>query len=158
MTRSEYERLKAAAKARYERDIEAIERVWSLSSENRVTKPIPPISTSRLVEPEKAQESARSTQGHDVIREVVAPSATQPKRERGSVDKAVRQVLEKHINGHKFSSTLVSATVKEHFDPDVDRTSISGVLKRLVQSGQLEVVKAGVGRRPTIYRKRAAVN
>jgi hypothetical protein len=157
VNRSEYERLKLAAKARYERDIEAIERVWSLSGDNKASKPIPPV-TPHPDKSEKAQESAGTTEVRNVTPEVVAPPATQSKRERGSVDRAVREAVEKHINGRKFSSTLVSATVKEHFDPSVNRTSISGVLKRLVHSGQLEVVQEGVGRRPTIFRKRQSVN
>lgn len=153
MTRSEYERLKAAAKARYEKDIEAIERVWSLSSDDKASKPIPLLImprplTPQPVESEKAQETARTTDFRSLV-----PPVSRSNRERGSVDKAVREVVDKHINGAVFSSTLVSTKVKEHFDPDINRTSISGALKRLARTGVLKVVQEGVGRRPASYRK-----
>ena len=156
MNRSEYERLKAAAKARYDADLLAIERVWSLSGGNRVSTP----KTHRVAfvpAPSTADKPKEPTQPlPDVLNilPVAKPVITEPpKRKRGSVDKIVRQVIDQGLNGSVFSSTLVSAKVKEHFDPEINRSSVSGALNRLAELKVLEVVQEGVGRRPTSYRK-----
>jgi hypothetical protein len=157
VTRSEYERLKAAAKARYDADLLAIERVWNLSSGNRVATPkthrVTPVPAPST--PDKPQERTQASPDiRNVVPEVATPVIVDPpKRKRGSVHEIVRQVIDQHLNGGVFSSTLVSAKVKEHFDPDINRSSVSGALDRLAELGVLKVVQEGIGRRPTSYRK-----
>lgn len=152
MTRSEYERLKAEAKARYDADLSAIERVWNLSSGNRApapkTPPVTPVSA-----PSTADKPQEPTQELSDTRTIVSGGTQpaipdQPKRKRGSVHEIVRQVVDKHVNGAVFSSTLVCARV-----PDINRSSVSGALNRLAELGVLKVVEEGIGRRPTSYQK-----
>jgi len=159
VTRSEYERLKAAAKARYDADLSAIERVWILSSDNRASTPSrtplhPPQVPPPVASSDKPQESPQpASDTRAVVPEVVERIiVNQSQRKRGSVDKAVREVVELGLNGCVFTSPVVIAAVQRN-DPRVNRSSVSGALKRLAELGVLKVVEEGIGRRPTTYQK-----
>lgn len=158
MTKAEYERLKAEAKARYEADLHAIERVWNLarSGKEGASKPtptapsIPPTSapSNTLVSPPADQGGSNgvSTPSEDT-------ESRGAKSKRGSVDRAVREVLEHYISDSDFTFSTVIAKSKDHLNVVLNRSSVSGALKRLARENKLKVVREGVGRKPATYRK-----
>lgn len=80
----------------------------------------------------------------------------QQKREitagKGKLLNAIRQALT-DIHG-RFSIHEVEKGVQGN-SPDliVQRSSISGALKRLAESKEIEIVEAGSGKRPSVYQK-----
>jgi hypothetical protein len=149
VTKAEYERLKAQLRNRYESDLEALDRVWSWSNHNahRASKP----SLPKHLPP--APNDGQEDQPKSEFALTTDERASRQKRERGSVEKNVREVVAHHLNGTQFGSPDVVVKAKEHLNVDVNRTSVSAALERLVTVGLLEVVERGIGRKPTAYRK-----
>jgi hypothetical protein len=93
-------------------------------------------------------------QPRSVELDAVSLPTSPKKRKRGSLDRAVKEIVFQKIDLGTFSIREVEPKVKEA-DPEANRSSISSALKRMTETGELVVVQEGIGRRPTKYRKAA---
>jgi hypothetical protein len=144
MTQTEYDALKRTIEDAYRRDLQALQRVWELS------KSLPPILTSQTATPSITQ-AAPTTDYSDALDEDDSTS-------RIDVIGMVKEVVRAHLSG-EFTSTDVADKI-EKLHPELGatlkRSSITSAMNRLVVQELLELVEAGSGKRPSLYRKTLA--
>ena len=138
MNATEYESLKSQAKAEYERTLEAIERVWNLSR------------TLGRTSKGKRQKSTRSV-SRAVDR---VPSATEPpavdRDPPADTGKSLPEQVHEILPGLPDRFTIHDVLPQM---PGVDRTSLSGALRRLSESGVVNLLQQGRGKRASVYAK-----
>lgn len=148
MDQYEYDTLKrrveeklATAKAEYEADIAALKRVWAMSQRSTGLLESPPAPRIR---PLRVSSDEDSTQ---------TKSSIPPKKmAKGEVSEAVEAVLP--TDSRLFSWSDIAELLTQKY-PGVsrNRSTIAQVLSKSEEAGQIEIVQAGSGRRPTIYRR-----
>jgi hypothetical protein len=146
MQYNEYEALKAKAKEEYDRNLEAIERVWKLSGQCRPQTPesSPPEAPHQptLPAPRPAVANANGN-GHldliDILDDYDPPNDT-------SIAGRIRAAITQRAAGVPFTVLDISDML-----PDVNKTTISSTMKRLAENGQVKVVEQGAGRRATKF-------
>lgn len=143
LTEAEYEALKArveenrrAAEEKYKKDLEALDRVYRLQKES-----------GRPDEPEKPLSS-----GDDDTRS--AGNAAKAAIGRGDLSKAVRNVLAKLPDKYEFNILHVVAWLKAE-GIFAKKASVRPVLARLVEDGLIHLLTQGIGRAPSVYRRKA---
>jgi hypothetical protein len=138
-TQQEYEQLKRACREDYEKNLEAIERVWAMASKASLA----PTNTSSVAAQTPDVASNLASQNGN------GQPLTQAER--------IRRVLP--LLDGQITQPIVMAKLEE-VDPELAKVVappvISKVLKREAEKkdGSLELVKRAKGTHPTVYRKR----
>jgi hypothetical protein len=140
-TQQEYEALKRTCREEYEKNLEAIERVWAMAGKASIPLTDAP---SVAASPSNVASNTASQSGNG-----------QPLTQAGRIRKAL-PLLEGDITQPKVMEKL------KEIDPElakvVAQPVISKVLKREAEKkdGSLDLVKKAKGTHPTVYRKREA--
>jgi hypothetical protein len=117
----------AYAESEYKRETEALEIVWKSAREDQ-DQPIDVLASPVTIkEPHAVQ--GRST----------------------GIRKAIRDAIAEHAGD--FNTVQIFEKVKESYS-DVKRQTVADSLFRMADSGEIEGVTAGVGRRPAVYRQK----
>jgi hypothetical protein len=143
MTQQEYEELKAARRAQFDADIEAIERVWRMYQEREDASYFDSPDQS-----ERHEDRTRATSQNGT------PTRGRPSR-KGSVIAAVQEAIDK---GPDRFTTLDMVNRVSAMGLPADRPSIKSVLIRLERKGVIETAVRGIGRKPSVYRKKTATH
>lgn len=161
MRRAEYDAIRRRIEARYRKEREALEIIWSLANEGD--------EQPELSEPPRAEEPASpvpvenpagsSTGGEpetngEVGRDTLETFSESPaKRARIPVLPEVRNLI-REIEGDIKQNDIRRMLSQKFPDEHVVASSVSGALKRLLDAGELELVsKGGAASEPYIYRR-----
>ncbi len=141
MTRDEYDALKSAAKADYNKTIAAIERVWQLSQQ---------LSFAGDVRPQVVVPRLRKIETLKPIGLTPVPldqSAPIDSRSRGLSDR-IRDAL--RTLPVQFTIVDVLSSLG---DDTINRTSVATALRRMSEEENppVMVVQSGAGKRPSVY-------
>lgn len=139
MKEKDYLRLKAKIEADYRKNLEALERIWSM------VRGVPPAGHT-TPEPSTYSTTAE-TESHPATME---PSPAIETRAAQGLAKCVRDFVS--TKSDAFTIIDVEKDVISHI-PGVRRVSISTALKRLERRGGIIIVEKGSGRRPSRYRR-----
>jgi hypothetical protein len=145
MDEKQYHKAVAKAKEEYEKNLEAINRVWLINHPNTPT-PTPAQTTERMVE-RMAEAGLHATPLNNngfVLSLAVKESIAQlPETQDISQPMILKRLLAQYPE-------IKPRVKKEQFKPQ-----IAGVLGRLAKAGKLERIKASHGSEPSIFRKKA---
>jgi len=137
MTHEEYERLKSKAEEEHRKNLDAIERVFRMSQGIVEAKPT---SIARDDNDHDNEEKIRGIRNGTLL-----PVG------KGELDRAVKAEIATFPN--RFTLLDVVEKLQEK-SIAAKGPSVRSVMKRLEQQGVVVTVRAGVGRRPTLYEKK----
>ena len=132
MDAREYEALKQRAEEEHRQNLAAIERVWIISQANGT--PVDTAAPSALCVKQNRAERKTGGKQTRIIQDVRA---------------AIKNLSDTFI----FSDVLERLAVEKP-NLEVKRGTLKAVLKKLSETGELELVTQGIGRRPTKFRRK----
>lgn len=133
MERVEYENLKRRIEEQRQQDLAALERVWALSQANGALAG--PNGTPSL--------PAKRT----------LPRARRKEGAKGKPLQAVRAAIENLSGTFVFSDVMYELT-QQVPSVGVKRGTLKAILKKLSETGEVELVAQGIGRKPSQYRRK----
>jgi len=123
MNEKEYRRLKKAIQDDHRKKLEALDLVWQMSNDCAPPKPLKPQNATKPGENPEASRGKTAT----VVEEAVSAA------------------------GKEFSTKEIAKWISEKLGPDVvERSTISHSLRRMKS---IELVKKGLGKSPSLWRK-----
>lgn len=139
MREKDYVRLKAKIDADYRKNLEALERIWSMARGTPPAGHATPGSATYSDTTEKVPPPA-----------TMEPAALSENKAAQGLAKCVRDFVS--TTSDSFTIVDVEKAVINHI-PGVRRVSISTALKRFERRGGVVIVEKGSGRRPSRYRR-----
>lgn len=146
MNRRLYSELKKKIESRYKKDLEALERVWTIANEDSESA-LTPKAVDEIIDQAESTSKEQSSvlqNGHD-----------------GPVKRfSLRREIERMITEFGPDEDITQGDIRhklEHQFPDhsdfFQSASVSSALRRIAQSGDLVLISTGTGSEPNRYRK-----